>query len=254
MLDLIAGFVPPDKTPQASSSTGAQARNKAIVSVTTQSRRPEHTKNSAGKYGVHLICFSKDRAFQLDQLLKSVKRHVLGRTVINARLSVLYLATGDGESSMDLVGKHLDRGVQNTSDTGAPHQKQQSRDQGKTFERIAPRGGQKLYMEDSYALVAQRHQDVTFVKEQEGKFRRQLEGLVQHKVAGETNFVLFVVDDMFFYRDFDVANAVDLLQNGETWPTPQFPVAYLSRSTGALVRKDSGTKDRLWSISHASSV
>lgn len=85
-------------------------------------------------------------------------------------------------------------------------------------------------MEESYNLVRRRHPNVRFLRERPGEFCTQFRSLVseeweesakegeggQDEEGGEA-FVLFAVDDMFFYRDFRLPDAVRLLATGESW-------------------------------------
>lgn len=84
-------------------------------------------------------------------------------------------------------------------------------------------------MQESYDLVQQRHPSVTFVSETPGGFCDQLSSLVraapgevaevvggkEEEEEGEERFVMFAVDDMFFYRDFCLSSALRLLGTGE---------------------------------------
>ena len=94
-------------------------------------------------------------------------------------------------------------------------------------------------MQESYDLVHRRHPSVDFVRETPGGFCDQLSSLVraapgviagsevvrgkEEEKAGEEEeeeeeeerFVMFAVDDMFFYRDIDLPSALRLLSRGE---------------------------------------
>lgn len=84
-----------------------------------------------------------------------------------------------------------------------------------------------INVQASYDLVIRRHPEVNFVRESPGQFADQLRELVRRSETGRFgaaatgeecrrrgDFVLFAVDDMFFYRDFEVADATRLLHEG----------------------------------------
>lgn len=99
-------------------------------------------------------------------------------------------------------------------------------------------------MQESYDLVQRRHPDVAFVRENPGGFCDQLSSLVraaagkvaesedaegkEEKEEEEESFVMFAVDDMFFYRDFGLPSALRLLATGKLF------LVY-KRMLGALV-------------------
>ena len=84
-------------------------------------------------------------------------------------------------------------------------------------------------MQESYDLVHRRHPDVVFVREKPGEFCDQLSSLVRAAAGNvaesedaegkeeekEERFVMFAVDDMFFYRDFGLPSALGLLSTGK---------------------------------------
>jgi len=231
IMSMIAGFLPPSSgSPQPPPSAPP-----------TRKRLPAAgggTAGAGGNYGgpaafrrqsavVHMICFSKDRAFQLDQLLESSKTHLqLAQEKTRGcreesgggarlRISVLYLASvapadvGDTAAGSEAAP---DGTPPASGTTGAQSSTCSSRT-----------------MEESYHIVRQRHPDVRFVRERPGEFCDQLCSLVgetgsdegsgqkgdEHELGGQETFVMFAVDDMFFYRDFELPSALRLLSRGE---------------------------------------
>lgn len=240
MLHYIAGFIPPGEIPAGRSSTEAQAGS--LVDDHAATEHGPSSRKSPSASGVHLICFSKDRAFQLDQLLKSIKRHLLAKASVSLRISVLYLTTGvlgkpDGCKNGNGSGRHekslakddkrdavggtetvlsvsgADYKALTLNQKTAPAHECLYLDPDDQSRGDAPRAPESL-MEDSYALVARRHQDVRFVRERQGEFCEQLEELVREELTSDTSFVLFAVDDMFFYRDVDLSSATEALKQG----------------------------------------
>lgn len=259
LISMIAGFLPPASTTPSSPSPPAP-----LVSF-----RRSSSIDTAGAYGngnvmllpaaggdgaeaatavprrrvVHMICFSKNRAFQLDQLLESSKRHLrlvqeenerageggprIQTPAVHLRVSVLYLASSTTTAAAaTAVG----------ASTGG-------KEQEAALSSSPPAGCGCRTMRDSYDLVKRRHPGVRFVRERPGEFCEQLcslicegqrgeesEGAVAAERTGddgfkegdgeandndEENFVLFAVDDMFFYSDFKLPAALRLLTRGE---------------------------------------
>lgn len=169
-----------------------------------------------------MICFSKDRAFQLDQLLESSKRHLrLGRergregeALAQLSVSVLYVASAPSSHPPP-----------ETADEAAASQEVAA---AAGFATAPALSGSGRTMEESYDIVRRRHPSVRFVRERPGEFCDQLCSLVREETGdpapgstgdghkgGEERFVLFAVDDMFFYRDFELPGALELLSTGE---------------------------------------
>lgn len=188
---------------------------------------------------VHLICFSKDRAFQLDQLLESADRHLQlvehgggegdsgsAPPTVRLQMSVLYLTTdtagGDGITAEDTAAPSP-RGA------GAPEDAPVEKATEASSSPSPTHGAQnrRRTMEESYSLVRRRHPGVKFVRERPGEFCDQLCSLLgedrrkgakgredEDRDSEAAAFVLFAVDDMFFYRDFELPGALSLLTRG----------------------------------------
>ncbi|CAM9333384.1 unnamed protein product [Pylaiella littoralis] len=274
IMSMIAGFLPPASTTQSSPSPPAPPSSSRRSSLDTahahrnekdsppsSSRRssldtahahgnetvllpPAAGGDDAAAAGVprrrvvHMICFSKNRAFQLDQLLESSMRHLLfakeesgqggqegARTKnpgVQLRVSVLYLASGFSAAT-DL----------NVDVAAAAAAATRGKEKGAALS--SSRSGCRT-MQGSYDLVQQKHPGVRFVRERPGEFCKQLCSLVGEEQRGEETvaagpmggdgfeeggeaadndvgetFVLFAVDDMFFYRDFELSAALRLL-------------------------------------------
>ncbi|CAM9163920.1 unnamed protein product [Choristocarpus tenellus] len=204
ILSRIAGFIPRSQSCNDEDSLPHDQIGRVFVggevSTPTQSSLPAPSI-------VHLICFSKDRAFQLDQLLQSTSRHLLSDEIY-LRISILYVATGEAlELSSHMVGsvsseQHVDR----QRGTGC-------HDEGKLPNWNNVRGTRKWEMSDSYDFVRSVHPGVNFLREQKGGFYRQLRELIGdgRGEGGRNSFVLFAVDDMLFYDDFPLYKAVRIL-------------------------------------------
>lgn len=221
IMSMIAGFLPPSSTPPPSPPPPtSSSRSASTAAAGTHGDNVSAVGGGAAvlprRRVVHMICFSKDRAFQLDQLLESSTRHLrlaqeekageegAGTPAVQLRLSVLYLASSATAAAA----------------TGA--------EAGDALS--SPRTGRT--MQDSYDLVQRRHPGVRFVRERPGEFCDQLcslvgEGSEEGGTGGtgdgfeggaddEERFVLFAVDDMFFYRDFELPGALRLLARGES--------------------------------------
>lgn len=274
MLDLIAGFIPAGVAPATShAAAGSTAstiefRTSRLTAAGTSAspKPPDNTRGSPSCMGnLHLICFSKNRAFQLDQLLQSAKRHLLGvgevedgEPAIMVRISVLYLVDSETKQKQSNARAH-----QNHPPSATTPKKQDASDSHVNDETLAATRGEhkeinlvdgaqraenqalsirearaETSMHDSYDLVRRRHHDVKFVEERPGEFCDQLSALVRQGGAGQgadkvvaveresdwerekesestNSLVMFAVDDMFFYRDFDLHDAVRLLHNGK---------------------------------------
>eukprot|EP00903_Cladosiphon_okamuranus_P010619 g10042.t1 len=247
IMGMITGFLPtsadlpPPRNPtdastERSGPAAGAASASASVSVSAAAAAAEATGSPTAGHGgaatcrrvVHMICFSKDRAFQLDQLLESSKRHLqfvheMGRGCAGEprepdqlRVSVLYVASAapspdaaPSPGAPDTAGK-----------VGVPEEVLRAAGPG-----AAPcSSGSGRTMEESYAIVRRRHPDVRFVRERPGEFCDQLRSLVREEAGdpapettggafegGEERFVLFAVDDMFFYHDFELPVALELL-------------------------------------------
>lgn len=206
-----------------------------------------------------MICFSKDRAFQLDQLLLSATRHLLlsgpskegdvggdEETEKSSKIargfelhvSVLYRVSPTSRGSPVLTTaataqkyppepcSKVDSNSNNSRSSGS-RSNRRNNDQERS-------PGPKHTMQESYDLVQKRHPCVSFVREKPGQFCDQLCELVQHvprrdvldhEIEEEHNineqeetcgrYVLFAVDDMFFYNDCSLPHATRLLEVGE---------------------------------------
>ena len=247
ILDMIAGFMPsgPPEAPATAEGSG--------LSLSTPARTPAvgRTHDEMRRRDVHMICFSKDRAFQLDQLLESSSRHLLladedqsSGIRVTLRTSVLFIVSPPSAAAaaaaatsttstastratpvkpkvissqvVNIGGKNSARlcgsvGSNTAGRSGAL---------GEGNVSVSPVGGPVRSMEDSYDMVRRRHPSVTFICEEPGRFCDQLLELVEsskdRKQGGEAEaFVLFAVDDMFFYRDFGLPGALRLLSSGE---------------------------------------
>lgn len=276
ILSMIAGFLPPtaaDPPPSQAPNAGppppaAAASRKASPAAGRQKKTCTYA--DAGAYfdaveprqrDVHMICFSKDRAFQLDQLLESAERHLRlgergGRVEegdsssappsIQLHVSVLYLvsdptagggAAGDDATAPSLPSSRCEAGA--LEDARAEKAREASPSPSPTH------GARSRTMDESYSLVQRRHPSVKFLRERPGEFCDQLcsllgedwglaaKGREEGEDGGEERgaaFVLFAVDDMFFYRDFDLPGALSVLARGE-WNSVA-PTANELRSRG----------------------
>lgn len=256
LLSMIAGFLPPSSDPLPSAPSSPPRRPSPTMSgrastaaddsgSSCQTPADAAAARSAvpGRRLVHMICFSKDRAFQLDQLLASASRHLClaqegGRqgggeagddlvvTPVRLGVSVLYLATAGvaaGAAAAVTVAP-VPRA------TAAPAAAAAAESPGEGAGRTRGSSSPHETMEESYDLVRRRHPNVRFLRERPGEFCTQLRSLVGeeweesakggeggHDEEGGEAFVLFAVDDMFFYRDFGLHHAVRLLATGESW-------------------------------------
>ncbi|CAM9623936.1 unnamed protein product, partial [Discosporangium mesarthrocarpum] len=139
---------------------------------------------------VHMVCFSKDRAFQLDQLLQSVSRHLTTDGVL-LKISVLYAIE---------AGERIDR------KEGLDSRRDEETDHGWS-------------MSDSYNAVASLHRGVNFVREESGSFYSQLREIIKDpggQGVDRSAFVLFAVDDMFFYDHCPLLKATVLLDTDQS--------------------------------------
>ncbi|CAN0298631.1 unnamed protein product, partial [Ectocarpus sp. 12 AP-2014] len=250
ILSMIAGFLPPsaDPPPSAPSSPprspsptmsgrASTAADDSGSSCQTLAYAAAARSAVPGRRLVHMICFSKDRAFQLDQLLASASRHLClaqegetqgGREAgddlmvppVRLRVTVLYLATAGvaaGAAAAATVAP-VPRA------TAAPVAAAAAESQGEGGGRTRGSSSPHETMEESYDLIRRRHPNVRFLRERPGEFCTQFRSLVGeeweesakegedgHDEEGGEAFVLFAVDDMFFYRDFMLPDAVRLL-------------------------------------------
>lgn len=227
ILSLIASFAPvdapADSAPETCTASSGRVTQRAAQHA--EDPRPRGVSETTQKHVVHLICFSKDRAFQLDQCLASASRHLLvegSPTELSLRVSVLYVATGGVAAAKTTAATDTTGTTATPTATAAEiDHVQQRQKQPQRTAATTVHGGDQAEKEaqdmlESYNLVRRRHPAVVFVQEQPGLFCDQLVQLLKDEQEGEKNFVLFVVDDMFFYRDFDLSGAVGLLAKGES--------------------------------------
>ncbi|CAM9942030.1 unnamed protein product [Ascophyllum nodosum] len=254
ILDMIAGFMPsgPPEAPATAEGSG--------LSLSTPARTPAvgRTHDEMRRRDVHMICFSKDRAFQLDQLLESSSRHLLladedqsSGIRVTLHTSVLFIVSPPSAAAAAAAA---------TSTTSTANTAGRSGALGEGNVSVSPVGGPVRSMEDSYDMVRRRHPSVTFIREEPGRFCDQLLELVEsskdRKQGGEAEaFVLFAVDDMFFYRDFGLPGALRLLSSdpsvfcahlrlhpGITWshtagsPCDVPPLSHIGRKVSSLGR------------------
>lgn len=273
ILDMIAGFIPsgPPVTSGATGRLDTPSSSHLYTSTNTRmSRTPCDLVSGAtaaatvARRVVHMVCFSKDRAFQLDQLLESAKRHLLlviegqemptaaGRIIL--RISVLYTTTATETTRADeeaigskeplettavAVGTAATAGSpEGNSSQGSEQQHHKedetnkNKDNSDSDSATCPNKEafctpKNRTMQQSYDLVRRRHPGVKFVREEPGKFCDQLLKLVggeggggdgkgrREEDEGVERFVMFAVDDMFFYRDFGLLGALQLLSKGQ---------------------------------------
>lgn len=239
VLSLIASFAPVD--PPAVCAREIRTTSSPRLSQHAVDSRPRGVPEAARKHVVHLICFSKDRAFQLDQFLASASRHLLvGRSGIelSLRVSVLYVATGGlttAKTTASYTTGTTATPAASTADIDNVQQQPQPRSTVHGDDQAKKEAGDMLA---SYNLVRRRHPAVALVQEKPETFCDQLVELLKEaegrEEAGaetpadckegdeqqeENNFVLFAVDDMFFYQDYDLSGAVRLLAKGESFCT-----------------------------------
>lgn len=224
-MSMIAGFLPATSDPPPPRNPTATSTKPSGAS-TAGSSSAAHGRTATGRQVVHMICFSKDRAFQLDQLLESSKRHLQlvqkkgcdseeeGQEPAQLCISVLYVASAG--PSPDAAPEAAGSSVVAEEVVGAA---------GPETAPSSPGSGRT--MEESYDIVRRRHPDVRFVRERPGEFCGQLCSLVREETGepapasvgehetGEERFVLFAVDDMFFSRDFELPGAFELLSTGD---------------------------------------
>eukprot|EP00752_Nemacystus_decipiens_P002571 g2409.t1 len=228
IMSMIAGFLPAASDPPPPDDPTVTSARQGRAAAAGSPCAAGHVRSSpTSRRVVHMICFSKDRAFQLDQLLESSKRHLRlvqdkgdgcegGRQEpAQLRISVLYVAgaapSPDNEpetASKGGVGVVAEEATGPAGPEAAPSSSASGR----------------CTMEESYDIVRRRHPDVRFVRERAGGFCGQLRSLVREEAGEPTppgtggehegreeRFVLFAVDDMFFYRDFELPGALELL-------------------------------------------
>lgn len=244
ILGMIAGFMPsgppvPPTTKKTPDTRGAPLNNASTTATASDKERLRD---------VHMICFSKDRAFQLDQLLESANHHLLltdEDQVVGApvtlRISVLY--TFSTPPPVASVTSSTAAAATAARVVPTPAQAVDNHDEGITARCCSVAGsipvrtndghgqttaipasgpeGLTRSMEDSYDLVRQRHPAVTFIHEKPGLFCDQLLELVANgennrQQGGVERFVVFAVDDMLFYRDFNLPGALRVLSRGES--------------------------------------
>ncbi|CAM9450282.1 unnamed protein product [Ectocarpus sp. 13 AM-2016] len=250
ILSMIAGFLPPSSDPPPSAPSSPPHRPSPTMSARSSTAADDSGSScqtpadaaasrsaAPGRRLVHMICFSKDRAFQLDQLLASASRHLclsqegerqgggeagddLVVPPVRLRVSVLYLATAGvaaGAAAAATVAP-VPRA------TAAPAATTAAESPGEGGGRTRGSSSPHETMEESYDLIRRRYPNVRFLRERPGEFCTQLRSLVgeeweesvaegkggHNEEVGEA-FVLFAVDDMFFYRDFRLPDAVRLL-------------------------------------------
>lgn len=242
ILGMIAGFMPSGPPVPPTTKKIPDPRDAPLNNASTTASDEERLRD------VHMICFSKDRAFQLDQLLESANRHLLltdedqvVRAPVTLRISVLYtFSTPSPVGSMtsstaapataarvvptpaQAVDNH-DEGVTSRCCSVADSIPVRTNDGHGQTTAVSASGleGLTRSMEASYDLVRQRHPAVTFIHEKPGLFCDQLLELVangenNHQQGGVERFVVFAVDDMLFYRDFNLPGALRLLSRGES--------------------------------------
>lgn len=244
ILGMIAGFMPsgPPVPPTAKKTPDTRGAPLNDAKTTATASDGERLRD------VHMICFSKDRAFQLDQLLESANRHLqltdedqVAGAPVTLRISVLY--TFSAPPPEDSVTTSTATAATATRVVPTPAQAVDNHDEGITprccivsgsisVRTTAGHGqttavsasgveGLTRSMEDSYDLVRQRHPAVTFIHEKPGMFCDQLLELLANREknrqqGGVERFVLFAVDDMLFYRDFNLPGALRVLSSGES--------------------------------------
>lgn len=227
IMSMIAGFLPASSDPPPHHNPTATSTTPSGPAAAAGSPLAGHGGGATCRRVVHMICFSKDRAFQLDQLLESSKRHLKlvqetrrkragePQEPTQLRVSVLYVASAalSPGAALESAGEGVvhEEVVRAAGPETAP----------------SSSGGCRT-MEESYDIVRRRHPDVRFVRERSGEFCDQLCSLVREETGDpapgttggecegrEERFVLFAVDDMFFYRDFELPGALELLSTGD---------------------------------------
>lgn len=227
-MSMIAGYLPASSDPPPAHNPTPTSTKPGGTSAAGGSSAARGRATTCRRV-VHMICFSKNRAFQLDQLLGSSKRHLQlvqekgrdsegeGQEPAQLRISVLYVASAarSSDAAPDMAGSGVgvvaEQEVWPAGPESAP----------------SPSGSDRT-MEESYDIVRCRHPDVRFVRERPGEFCDQLCSLVREETGEpapastgdghegrEERFVLFAVDDMFFYRDFELPGALELLSTGD---------------------------------------
>ncbi|CAN0087054.1 unnamed protein product, partial [Ectocarpus sp. 4 AP-2014] len=250
ILSMIAGFLPPSSDPPPSAPSSPPRRPSPTMSGRASTAADDSGSSCQtpayaaaarsavpGRRLVHMICFSKDRAFQLDQLLASASRHLClaqegGRQgggeagdylvvpPVRLRVSVLYLATAGVAAGAAAAATVAPVPHATAAPAAAAADESPGEGEGRTIGSSSPHET----MEESYDLIRRRHPNVRFLRERLGEFCTQLRSLVGeeweesakegeggHDEEGGEAFVLFAVDDMFFYRDFRLPDAVRLL-------------------------------------------
>lgn len=228
IMSMIAGFLPASSDPPPTHNPTATSTKPTGATSAGSSSTAGHGGAATRRRVVHMICFSKDRAFQLEQLLKSSKRHLRlvqektreskgeGRERVQLCVSVLYVASAaPSPDAAPQTAAGVGAVAEDVVAAAGPEAAPSSSGSGRT-------------MQESYDIVRRRHPDVRFVRERPGEFCGQLRSLVSEEMGdqapgstgdehegGEERFVLFAVDDMFFYRDFELPGALKLLATGE---------------------------------------
>jgi len=132
------------------------------------------TASGAGRCDV--VLFSKDRAFQLRECLRSFRLHcILGTCAV--RITILWTASNAKHRTAytELAASLCERRSRDTQFNGAEY------------------GGDRVY----------------FIEERAGEFATQLIGTLETSSA---RWTLFLVDDAVFVRDFELTVAVSTLQ------------------------------------------